>query len=236
MTHEPTPEREVTTGPGRPDRPPGAGRGRPGRGRSRRARPVMAAVTVAVLALGGTVAHAAASDGAGGGAAASPSASATPSPDGTGQRCAFRMAVHGEATVKDPDTGKWVVRAWQRGTVQKVYDDQVTVKSEDGAAWTWTVNKNTVFFHDGTKTSGTGDLKKGENAVLAGPRSGDTRTAMYAMTGTWGEGRYNGHHDGCDHGMMPGHENGSDHDMPGYGNGSDHGMMRGHGPWEQQMS
>ncbi|MER6632428.1 hypothetical protein ABT301_30125 [Streptomyces sp. NPDC000987] len=192
----------------------------------------MAAVTVAVFALGGTVAHAAASDGTGGGAAASPSASpsATPSPDGTGHRCAFRMGVHGESTVKDPDTGKWVVRAWQRGTVQKVYDDQVTVKSEDGAAWTWTVNKNTVVFHDGNKASGTGYLKKGEKAALVGPHSGSTRTAMYAMTGNWGEGRYDGHHDGCDHGMMPGHENGSDHDMPGYGDGSGHGMMQGHGP------
>jgi len=53
---ETTPDMEVMTGPGGPDR-------EPGRWRSRRARAVAAAATVAVLALGGTVAYAATSGG-----------------------------------------------------------------------------------------------------------------------------------------------------------------------------
>jgi hypothetical protein len=96
------------------------------------------------------------------------------------------MGAHGEATVKDQDTGKWVVRVWQRGTVEKASGDQVTVKSEDGAQWTWTVNADTSVLHDGTKGSGTGGVKKGETAVLVGTRADDgTRTATRVLSGTF---------------------------------------------------
>ena len=185
---ETTPDMEVMTGPGGPDR-------EPGRWRSRRARAVAAAATVAVLALGGTVAYAATSGGSVQGATPSASGTASPSPDRPGGRHGVGpwfgfgfggMGVHGETTVKDQDTGKWVVRIWQRGTVEKTDGDQVTLKSDDGARWTWTVNSDTTVFRDGTKGSGAGDLKKGETALLAGTRSADgTRTATRAISGTF---------------------------------------------------
>lgn len=201
---DPTADREVMTGPGGPDREPGRWRRR-----SRRARAVAAAATVAVLALGGTVAYAATSGGSGQGATPSASGSASPSPRGPGGRHGVgpwfgfgfgSLGVHGETTVKDQDTGKWVVRIWQRGTVEKVDGDQVTVKSDDGARWAWTVNSDTAVFRDGTKGSGAGDLKKGETALLAGTRSDDgTRTATRAVSGAFDR---NG--PGDRHGRFPG--------------------------------
>ncbi|MFR0354557.1 hypothetical protein [Streptomyces sediminimaris] len=200
---EPTADMEVMTGPGGADR-----ERRPWRPRSRRARAVTAAATVVVLALGGSVAYAATSGGSGQGAV--PSASGSPSPGGPGDRHgggrwfgAGGMGVHGEATVKDQDTGKWIVRTWQRGTVEKIDGDQVTVKSDDGASWTWTVNSGTTVLHDGTKGSGAGALKKGDTAFLIGTRAGDgTRTATHALQGTWDRGP-----GGDRHGMFPGHRN-----------------------------
>ncbi|MFJ6084651.1 hypothetical protein ACIQI8_24930 [Streptomyces sp. NPDC092369] len=227
MTHEPDqqptaggepPERpfgetsdwEVMTGPGGGERSPGPAWDRVWRHRSGRARAVIAATTVAVLAVGGTVAFGATSGGSGESASPSAaSASAPPSPDGPGERHGGGrwfglggMGAHGEATVKDQDTGKWVVRVWQRGTVEKVDGDQVTVKSGDGAEWVWTVPSDATVFHDGTKGSGADDLKKGETAFLAGTRADDgTRTATNALMGTWeGKGPGGDWHGGPDRG------------------------------------
>lgn len=162
-------------------------------GRSARGRAVIAATTAVVLALGGTVAYAATSQGSSDGPGASPSASA--SPDGRGDRQGhggpwFRPggdAVHGEATVKDRDTGEWVVRSWQRGTVEKVDGDRVTVKSEDGTSWTWTVDDDTAVLTDSGSGSGSGAdaLKKGDTVYVAGSRSGDARTATRVLSGTF---------------------------------------------------
>ncbi|MFF4255221.1 hypothetical protein ACFY1L_28830 [Streptomyces sp. NPDC001663] len=207
MTHE-SDDWEVMQGPGGAERTPEPAWDRVWRRRSNRARAVIAATTVAVLALGGTVAYAATSGGSSGSATPSASGSASPSPDKPGGRHGGHwfdfggMGVHGESTVKDQDTGKWVVRVWQRGTVEKVDGDQVTVKSEDGAEWTWTVDSDTTVLHDGTKSSGTGDLKKDETAVLVGTRSDDdTRTATRVISGTsddrdpggWRDGFPGGH-------------------------------------------
>ncbi|MFC8513306.1 hypothetical protein [Streptomyces sp. NPDC057257] len=198
MTDEPdqvhgetTPDWEVMTGPGGPERAQEPAWDRVWRKRSARSRAVIAAATVAVLALGGTVAYAATSTGSATGATPSASGSASPSPSGPegghgGRWFDFGgMGVHGESTVKDQDTGKWVVRVWQRGTVEKVSGDQVTVKSEDGAEWTWTVNSDTAVLHDGTKSTGSGDLKKDETVFLVGTRSDSgTRTATRVLSGT----------------------------------------------------
>ncbi len=183
------PEWEVLTGPGGAERDRGLDR--LWRQRSGRARAVIAAVTVGVLALGGTVAYAATSGGSGSEAvpAAAGSPSGSPSPGGPGFRhggggmwFGFGVggrAVHGEATVKDDSTGKWVVRIWQRGTVTKVDGDQVTVKSDDGTSWTWTVGS-------GATAQNSGALKKGDTASLTGTRSDTgTRTADRAFTGTF---------------------------------------------------
>ncbi|WP_240203374.1 hypothetical protein [Streptomyces actuosus] len=182
---------------------PGGGRPRRGpaalwRRRSVRGRAVIAGTTVAVLALGGTVAYAATSDGSG---TASPgaSSSASPSPGEPDGRHGHLgrwfggagAGVHGEATVKDRDSGEWIVRVWQRGTVEKTDGDQVTVKSEDGTSWTWTVSGDTTVrrFDDSSsgspeKDSGAGALKKGDRAVLVGTRADDgTRTAVHAVSG-----------------------------------------------------
>ncbi|MER5427635.1 hypothetical protein [Streptomyces sp. NPDC002588] len=185
--------------------------------RSARGRAVIAATTVAVLALGGTVAYAATSGGSpDGAAAASPSSSSSPSGgprDGHGrggQWSGFGMfgdAVHGEATVKDQDTGKWVVRVWQRGTVQKVDGDRVGVKSDDGTTWTWTVASDTSVTGDGTSGSGAAALKKGDTVFVVGSRSGDTYTATRVMSGSF--------------------------DDRGPGEGDRHGGFPGHGPWNR---
>ncbi len=189
------PEWEVLTGPGGAERDRGLDR--LWRQRSRRARAVIAVATVGVLALGGTVAYAATSGSSGSDAvpAAAGSPSGTPSPGGPGFRHGggggFGLggaAVHGEATVKDDATGKWIVRIWQRGTVTKVDGDQVTVKSDDGTSWTWTVGSD-------AKAQGAAALKKGDTASLTGTRSDTgTRTADRAFTGTFdrkgpGDGR-----------------------------------------------
>ncbi|MFJ5304525.1 hypothetical protein [Streptomyces sp. NPDC088350] len=182
------PGTEVLTGPGGTEHDHGLDR--LWRQRSRRARAVIAAATVAVLALGGTVAYAATSGRSGGEAmpAAAGTPSGSPSPGGPGFRHGGGMwfgfgvggkAVHGEATVKDDSTGTWVVRIWQRGTVTKVAGDQVTVKSDDGTSWTWTVGSDAT-------TKGSGALKKGDTASLIGTRSDNgTRTADRAFTGTF---------------------------------------------------
>lgn len=172
------------------------------RRRSARGRAVITATTVAVLALGGTVAYAAASGDSGGG---SPSASA--SSEGPGGRHGHghgggpwsalgRDAAHGEATVKDPGTGEWIVRVWQRGTVTKADDDQVTVKSEDGASWTWTVGADASVSADGASGSGADALKKGDTVFVVGSRSGDTNTADRVLSGTAGDRGPGDRHDG----------------------------------------
>ncbi|MER5448649.1 hypothetical protein ABT065_23960 [Streptomyces sp. NPDC002764] len=210
---ETAPQWEVMTGPGGAEAAPEPAWDRVWRRRSGRARAVIAATTVAVLALGGTVAYAATSGGPGSGATPSASGSASPSPGGPGYGHGGRwfdfggMGVHGESTVKDQDTGKWVVRVWQRGTVEKVDGDQVTVKSEDGARWTWTVDSGTTVLHDGTKGTGTGSLKKDDTVFLVGTRSDSgTRTALRVLSGPF-DGKGPGD-EGSDHGRrggFPGH-------------------------------
>ncbi|MFK4105957.1 hypothetical protein ACI2L1_39060 [Streptomyces sp. NPDC019531] len=156
-----------------------------------RARAVVAAATVGVLAVGGTVAYAAASGGSDGAnpAAASSSPSSSASSDGKRAWPGPRGgAVHGEETVKDSQSGKWVVRIWQRGTVEEVDGDRVTVKSEDGAEWKWTVDPGITVLGDGTSASGADALKKGDTIFVAGRLTGDdTRTAARVITGTPGD-------------------------------------------------
>jgi hypothetical protein len=119
-------------------------------------------------------------------------------------------AAHGEATVKDRDSGDWVVRIWQRGTVEKVDDDQVTVKSEDGVSWTWTVGSDTTVFRDGGSDSGADALKKGDEVTLAGTRDGDKNTASRVVSGTFDDEKGPGRLPGFGHG----HRGWGDDDAP----------------------
>ncbi|MCW8376536.1 DUF5666 domain-containing protein [Streptomyces justiciae] len=221
MTDDPDQEAtrsEVLVGPGGPEEPT------PLRDRWRRqsvrARAVTAAAAAAALTLGGAaLAYAATSSGSDGGATPSASGSASPSPGerGPGHPHGWWLGgegVHGESTVKDRDTGKWVVRVWQRGTVEKVDGDQVTVKSEDGARWTWTVPSDATVLRDGDKGSGAGTLKNGDTVYVSGTRSGDgTRTADHAFAGTWEKPDPGKWRD-----RMPGPENWRD-GFPGHGRG-----------------
>ncbi|WP_340384357.1 hypothetical protein U5640_41320 [Streptomyces sp. SS7] len=210
--HEQPEEVEVLSGPGGEEREPGSPAARAWR-RSARGRAVIAATAVAVLALGGTVAYAATSGGSSGSPSPAP-ASSSPSegPGGGhwrgGPWSGFGFggdAAHGEATVKDRDTGTWVVRVWQRGTVEKVDGDRVTVKSEDGTSWTWTVGADAAVRTGGTSGSGASALKKGDTVVVVGSRSGDTYTAVRVVSGDFpgfrdrGPDRDKGH-DGFRHG------------------------------------
>lgn len=207
-------EVEVLSGPGGEEREPGSLRTRWQR-RSVRGRAVIAATTVAVLALGGTVAYAATSGGSSDGSpSASPSASSpSKGPDDGhgrgGQRFGFGFglgdAAHGEATVKDQDTGKWIVRVWQRGTVEKVDGDRATVKSEDGTSWTWTVGSDATVRTDGDSGSGASALKKGDTVVVAGSRSDDTYTATRVVSGDLTDFRGRGPDDDDRRGGFPGH-------------------------------
>lgn len=179
MTDQPEQERppEVLADPG------GRTLGDLWRRRSARSRAVIAGTTVAVLALGGTVAYAATAADSGT-ARSAPAASASPSPGGSAQRGGpwFWLGgegVHGESTVKDRDTGKWVVRTWQRGEVTKTDGDQVTVKSDDGTSWTWTVGTDTSVLPDRAT------LKQGASVFVAGTRDGDRRTADRVASGTY---------------------------------------------------
>ncbi|MBW8794472.1 MAG: hypothetical protein JF597_12985 [Streptomyces sp.] len=190
---------EVLSGPG-PDREPGAPLRGLWRRQSLRVRAVTVALVAGALALGGTVAFAAGSGG--GGSTASPAASGAPTapsaPDGRGPGHGWfgtgGMGVHGEATVKDPDTGTYVVRVWQRGTVERVDGGQVTVKSDDGTSWTWTVGSD-------VKVRGDSDaLKKSATAFLIGTRGSDGKpTASAAFSGDFpglGRGGVMHHHGG----------------------------------------
>lgn len=161
-----------------------------------RARAVVAAATVGVLAVGGTVAYAAASGGSDGvnPAAASSSPSSSASSQGKwpwdGPRS---LGVHGEETVKDSRSGEWVVRIWQRGTVEKVDGDRITVRSEDSTEWTWTVDSGTKVLGDDPSTTGPGTLEKGDTVYVAGRLTDDdTRTADRVSTGTWEHDRPDG--------------------------------------------
>ncbi len=90
--------------------------------------------------------------------------------------------MHGESTVRDGDGDDWIVRVWQRGTVQEVDGEQVTVRSEDGAEWTWTVDDDTRVHEKGDSDG----LKEGDEVYLAGTRSdGGERTADHVLAGTW---------------------------------------------------
>ncbi|WP_069771588.1 hypothetical protein [Streptomyces sp. LUP30] len=189
--------------------------GAPWRRRPSRARALVAATAVAVLALGGTVAYAATSNGSGGGSpSASPSASSSEGPGGRhgrgGPWSGLGDAAHGEATVKDRGTGDWVVRVWQRGTVEKADRSRLTVKSEDGVSWTWTLSSDTRVFGDGASGSGSGSgaaaPKKGDTVFVVGTRSGDTNTADRVLSGSFGDrGRENRDHDHDHRGGFPGH-------------------------------
>lgn len=116
--------------------------------------------------------------------AADPSPSASPTahqarPGGPGEGHPFRRArafrgVHGEATVQRKDG--FHLAAWQRGKITAVSSGGVTVRSADGVSWTWTAGDKTRVRKDGEK-SALKALANGDQVLVAGERSGNTRNA-----------------------------------------------------------
>ncbi|MFB4304694.1 DUF5666 domain-containing protein [Actinomadura sp. GTD37] len=110
----------------------------------------------------------------------SPSASARPGhPGGHGKGHPHRgprafRGVHGEATVQRKDG--FHLAAWQRGEITSVSATGVTVRSADGVSWTWTADGKTRVRKDREK-SALKNLANGDQVVVAGERSGNTRTA-----------------------------------------------------------
>ena len=53
----------------------------------------------------------------------------------------------------------------------------LTVKSDDATTWTWTLNADTKVRGANLKVEPASSIKVGDTVVVAGQRSGDTRTA-----------------------------------------------------------
>ncbi|MUN41032.1 DUF5666 domain-containing protein [Actinomadura litoris] len=82
--------------------------------------------------------------------------------------------VHGEATVRREDG--FHLSTWQRGAVTARSGATLTVRSEDGVSWTWTTDAKTVIRKEGDK-SALSALANGDQVLVFGERSGNTRTA-----------------------------------------------------------
>jgi hypothetical protein len=135
---------------------------------SRRRGTVIAAVAVAgALAAGGATAYAA-------GSAATPakSTNAVMKPH---HRHAPR-GVHGQVTTKNAKTGQYVTHEWQRGQVTAVSGTAVTVKSADGASWTWTADPKLKITRDGKKTTES-VLRAGDTVLVEGKQAGTANDA-----------------------------------------------------------
>ncbi|MFA1540427.1 hypothetical protein [Actinomadura monticuli] len=111
--------------------------------------------------------------------APAPAASAHPGHPGKGHGHPFRRArashgIHGEATVQRKDG--FHIAAWQRGKITAVSSTGLTVRSADGVSWTWTAGDDVRVRKDGEK-SALKNLADGDQVLVVGERSGDTRTA-----------------------------------------------------------
>ncbi|QKG23433.1 DUF5666 domain-containing protein [Actinomadura verrucosospora] len=113
--------------------------------------------------------------------APSPSPSSTTAAPKEHPRHGKRMAplrrvrgVHGEATVRRKDG--FHLADWQRGKITAISGTSFTVRSADGATWTWTTNADTRVRKDGGKST-VSALTNGAQVFVLGERSGDTRTA-----------------------------------------------------------
>jgi hypothetical protein len=88
---------------------------------------------------------------------------------------------HGEATVRNSQTGGWTVVVWQRGSVQAAAGSSLTVRSDDGTTWIWHTTS-------GTAVPG-GGIGQGATVLVAGVRGADgTVTASRVLAGVPGFG------------------------------------------------
>jgi hypothetical protein len=91
-----------------------------------------------------------------------------------------RRVLHGEVTVQTNEGVKTVVMA--RGEVTALSTDAITVKSSDGVETSFRIDGDTRFgFRN--EPDPTAELKVGEDAFVAGEKSGDRAVARRVVSG-----------------------------------------------------
>lgn len=91
-----------------------------------------------------------------------------------------RRVLHGEVTVQTKDGVKTIVMA--RGEVTALSGEAITVKSSDGVETSFRIDGDTRFgFRN--ETAPTAELKVGEDAFVAGEKSGDSAVAKRVVSG-----------------------------------------------------
>jgi hypothetical protein len=91
-----------------------------------------------------------------------------------------RRVLHGEVTLQTKEGVKTIVMA--RGEVTALSGDAITVKSSDGVETSFAINDDTRFgFRNEPDPSA--ELKAGEDAFVAGEKSGDRAVARRVVSG-----------------------------------------------------
>jgi hypothetical protein len=91
-----------------------------------------------------------------------------------------RRVLHGEVTVQTSDGVKTLVMA--RGKVTALSGDAITIRSSDGVETSFAIDGDTRFgFRNQPAPSA--ELKVGEDAFVAGEKSGDRATAKRVVSG-----------------------------------------------------
>ncbi len=91
-----------------------------------------------------------------------------------------RRVLHGEVTVQTQDGTKTIVMA--RGEVTALSKDAITVKSSDGVETSFGIDGDTRYgFRN--EPAPTAELKVGEDAFVAGEKSGDRAVARRVVSG-----------------------------------------------------
>ena len=91
-----------------------------------------------------------------------------------------RRLLHGEVTLHTKDGVKTIVMA--RGSVTALSDDAIKVKSSDGIETSFAINDDTRFgFRN--EPDPTAELKVGEDAFVAGEKSGERAVARRVVSG-----------------------------------------------------
>jgi len=134
---------------------------------------ILGIATAAVVAVAGAaVAHAATSDAGSRVSGSGPNGivAALPSLRGV-------TPMHGETVAKDTSTGATVLEDIQTGKVTAISSSSMTVRSDDGTTWTWSLSDVTRARKDPFTDRSVSSVKVGNTVAVSGTRSGDTRTA-----------------------------------------------------------
>jgi hypothetical protein len=106
-----------------------------------------------------------------------PSSAASPASTASAPKASpERTLLHGERVVRDAD-GEIITVDVQRGSVSAVSSSSLTVKSDDGTTWTWTLSSDTRVRGADLKRSSISSIKVGDTVAVIGRRTDDTRTA-----------------------------------------------------------